>query len=146
MNIWFITNLLPTKGHFFSEVRKSYNLQYKEQPFAVNRSVNHLEPHRRTRFNRTIAYNQQAGKVTNLNPIHPPAPSQMEYYFQAVGVPVFILDVSRIKSQKLKEVNSYKLLVYGATDRQVMPAKVTSDFDLVIHTDTTTGAKSFYLP
>jgi erythromycin esterase-like protein len=92
------------------------------------------------------AYSQQAGKVTDQNPIHPPAPSQMEHYFQAVGVPVFILDVSRIKSQKLKEVNSYKLLVYGATDKQVMPGRVTSDFDLVIHTDTTTGAKSFYLP
>lgn len=91
------------------------------------------------------AFSQEAGKVTDRNPIQPPAAPQMEYYFQAVGMPVFILDLAGIKSRKLKEVNHYKLLVYGATDNQVMPGKMTDDFDLVIHTDSTTGAKNFYV-
>ena len=91
------------------------------------------------------AFSQEAGKVTDRNPLQSPDPQQMEYYFQAVGMPVFILDLTGIKSRKLKEINNYKLLVYGATDKQVMPGKMTADFDLVIHTDATTGAKSFYL-
>ena len=91
------------------------------------------------------AFSQEAGKVTDQNPIQAPTAQQMEYYFQEVGMPVFILDLTGIKGRKLKEINHYKLLVYGATDHQVMPGKMTDDFDLVIHTDYTTGAKNFYL-
>jgi erythromycin esterase-like protein len=91
------------------------------------------------------AYSPQVGKVTDQNPIQTPAPGQMEYYLQAVGVPVFMLDLSRIRNQKLREINSYKLLVYGATDKQVVPGRLTDDFDFVIHTDATTGARNFYL-
>jgi erythromycin esterase-like protein len=91
------------------------------------------------------AYSQQAGKVTNQNPIQSPAPGQMEYYLQAVGVPLFVLDLSKITSRKLREVDRYKLIVYGSSDQQVMPGRLVNDFDLIIHTEATTGAQNFYL-
>lgn len=74
-------------------------------------------------------------------------PGTLEYYFNKIEVPIFILDLREAKKDKSKEakwINSmreFRFVGAGKNDQEFYDTNITNDFDLLIFINETTSSK-----
>ncbi len=92
------------------------------------------------------AFNQQDGKIVNSNIVIKPDADAFEYYFSKTANPVFFLTTALVKLKGNEKLPArYRLLPFSYTDQQFVAGNIFVDFDFVLHINTTSGNKSFYL-
>jgi erythromycin esterase-like protein len=93
------------------------------------------------------AFNGETGKVIDQNPIVVGDNDTFERYFSQIDTPVFLIRSDHL----LKDLKggprpgTYRMLVFGATDKQFFKGNLLEDYDYVIHIQQTMGNASFYL-
>jgi len=90
------------------------------------------------------AFDPRANKVTNRNLIIIPGVTDFESIFSSTGMSVFFFETNNFKT-KLLQSNRYRMLGYGATDRQFVEGNIFADFDFILHVEQSSGNNSFYL-
>jgi erythromycin esterase len=93
------------------------------------------------------ATNPAAGRVIDKNPVLAGGDDTFEKYLSEIDIPVFLFETAKVipglKGGTLPE--TYRLLVFGATENQFFKGNLLEDYDYVIHTQQTKGNASFYL-